>query len=372
CYLEPDSPSSTKAMVTPCVQEEREEKDQPRRKQGKENKAERQSQEERAEKGRTVEASLARRWDYDSSSLVAPAGRCQEDSRSVQERARGAARMFILRAGCPASVDPGMADATLAQVITKKIPQLQGLLLQHGILTPFEHPSASDRISFGMMTDMWTEHCIVSHVPARMRWQIYVVFFGDSFEEFFHAQVFRACVLEFRRPRQHILADSSSSAGLPCATMCSCWYFLRKGHCPHGYYIQERLAIRMFGEIPLPSAAHAPATFKDDGDASSVEAAGRVRKPRSTSEKVASAKSKAEAVVGKKVAVAEASFTEVAAVMLDKTFAVAGDMDELQQRDSLNPVRLTEEIRHDDGLFMNWRPAGAADPADARRRGFNV
>ena len=89
-------------------------------------------------------------------------------------------------------------------------------------------------------------------------------------------------------------------------------------------------------------------------------------------------------------------------------------MDELQQRDSLNPVRLTEEatcvlqagleaalarmygdakrcmkhasrrtlypsdmrlaaqIRHDDGLFMNWRPAGAADPADARRRGFNV
>ena len=60
--------------------------------------------------------------------------------------------------------------------------------------------------------------------------------------------------------------------------MCSCWYFLRKGHCPHAYYIQERLAIRTFTEIPLPSAAHAPASFKDDGDASSVEAAGRVRK----------------------------------------------------------------------------------------------
>ncbi|CAE7889292.1 unnamed protein product, partial [Symbiodinium microadriaticum] len=177
--------------------------------------------------------------------MILPAlWRLQEDARktpaSVQERARGAARMFIMRTGCPASVDPAMADAMLAQVITKKIPQLQALLLQHGILTPFEHPIASHRISFEKLTDMWTEHCIVSHAASS--------------------------------------APSSSSAELPRATMCSCWYFLRKGHCPHAYYIQERLAIRMFGEIPLPSAAHAPATFKDDGDASSVEAAGRVRK----------------------------------------------------------------------------------------------
>ena len=35
-------------------------------------------------------------------------------------------------------------------------------------------------------------------------------------------------------------------------------------------------------------------------------------------------------------------------------------------------MRLAAQIRHDDGLFMNWRPAGPADPADARRRGFNV
>ncbi|CAE7933794.1 unnamed protein product, partial [Symbiodinium sp. KB8] len=30
-------------------------------------------------------------------------------------------------------------------------------------------------------------------------------------------------------------------------------------------------------------------------------------------------------------------------------------------------MRLAAQIRHDDGLFMNWRPAGPADPADARR-----
>ena len=109
--------------------------------------------------------------------MILPAlWRLQEDARktpaSVQERARGAARMFIMRTGCPASVDPAMADAMLAQVITKKIPQLQALLLQHGILTPFEHPIASHRISFEKLTDMWTEHCIVSHAPARVRWQI--------------------------------------------------------------------------------------------------------------------------------------------------------------------------------------------------------
>eukprot|EP00439_Symbiodinium_sp_Y106_P076303 s383_g15.t1 len=45
--------------------------------------------------------------------------RLHEDAR--KKRARGAARMFIMRAGCPASVDPGMADAMVAQVITKKI-----------------------------------------------------------------------------------------------------------------------------------------------------------------------------------------------------------------------------------------------------------
>ena len=132
--------------------------------------------------------------------------RLHEDAR--KKRARGAARMFIMRTGCPASVDPGMADAMVAQVITKKIPQLQGLLLQHGILTPFEHPIASHRISFEKLTDMWTDRCIVSHVPARVRWQMYVVCFGDpdSFEDLIHALVFHACVLELRRPRQQLLA----------------------------------------------------------------------------------------------------------------------------------------------------------------------
>ena len=68
--------------------------------------------------------------------------RLHEDARktpaSVQERASGTARMFIMRTDCLASVDPGMADAMVAQAITNKIPQLQGLLLQHGILTLFD------------------------------------------------------------------------------------------------------------------------------------------------------------------------------------------------------------------------------------------
>ena len=162
--------------------------------------------------------------------------RLHEDARktpaSVQERARGAARMFIMRTGCPASVDPGMADAMVAQVITKKIPQLQGLLLQHGILTPFERPIASHRISFEKLTDMRTDHCIVSHVPARVRWQIYVVCFGDpdSFEDLIHALVFHACVLELRRPRQQLLAavrdcllQQCALAGIyPKRTLSSC------------------------------------------------------------------------------------------------------------------------------------------------------
>ena len=35
-------------------------------------------------------------------------------------------------------------------------------------------------------------------------------------------------------------------------------------------------------------------------------------------------------------------------------------------------MRLVAQIRHDDALFMNWRPTGPADPVDARRRGFEV
>ena len=59
---------------------------------------------------------------------------------------------------------------------------------------------------------------------------------------------------------------------------------------------------------------------------------------------------------------------------LARMFADANRCMQHTSRKTLWPsdMRLAAQIRHDDRLFMNWRPTGPADPAEARRHGFNV
>ncbi|CAE7430149.1 unnamed protein product [Symbiodinium sp. CCMP2592] len=149
----------------------------------------------------------------------------------VVEDSFSTGRCFIMRTGTPGPVDSGHARQMMAQLRTRNVPQLKALLQQHGVLLSVANELAPWKISFPSLDRFWTEHCVVI----------------------------------YRSRSGQPAASSQEQIIAGDIVQCTCWYHLRKGHCPHQYYVQERLGLRVHSAGVLPTAAAARVSLEDDG-----------------------------------------------------------------------------------------------------------
>ena len=159
---------------------------------------------------------------------------------TFQQRKFGDLVFFMMKTGLPGPLDLDVVNCLFAQLRAKDLPSARELLTKSGILEAVDHPKAPHKLCLAALQKTWGgEYCVVLHVPAK-----------------------------------------SDRPATDASTDCSCWFYRRRGHCPHSYSIMQHLKLRTFAKaLPEPEVASARMADVDDGSSHEANLAGHPAEP---------------------------------------------------------------------------------------------
>lgn len=133
-----------------------------------------------------------------------------EDASCVVVKQLRRTKLFFMALGQPAPVPRDVAESMHEQLKAKKVEHLEQLWKMSGVLEEDTGtPEAPFKVSLSKLGSFWHKHCVVVWNPEQ--------------------------------------------TGLQRKAKCTCFWYLRRGHCPHSYWALLEQGEDLAKRVPMPS-----------------------------------------------------------------------------------------------------------------------